>query len=106
MPGASMRRRQRWRKAQVGICPHCDYCNKRLTLATATVDHIHPKHAHGGHTWRNYALACETCQQRKANKFLEQVGMVLLRRRHESGLMPPGQQPRPPKPSKLSEPKE
>jgi 5-methylcytosine-specific restriction endonuclease McrA len=49
----------------------CRYCHRRLTLETATVDHVKPR-AHGGRDRRkNFALACKPCNEEKGSTYKE-----------------------------------
>jgi 5-methylcytosine-specific restriction endonuclease McrA len=48
----------------------CAYCDKRLTMETATVDHVVPKSAGGYNKWKNYKLACGACNSRKGSMAL------------------------------------
>ena len=45
----------------------CAYCRTPLTPATATIDHVRPRSAGGADTAANKVLACEPCNQSKAN---------------------------------------
>lgn len=51
----------------------CAYCGKRAT----TVDHVLPKAKKGKHEWSNVVAACKTCNSKKADKTLEQLGWEL-----------------------------
>lgn len=56
----------------------CQYCNKKLTAAQTTIDHVIPK-AHGGVTsFNNCVVSCIACNSRKADKTPEQANMLLL----------------------------
>lgn len=52
----------------------CQYCGspKRLTL-----DHVMPRSRGGSHTWDNVVAACETCNSKKGDRTLREVGMHL-----------------------------
>lgn len=52
----------------------CQYCGSAKHL---TIDHVIPRSKGGTHTWDNVAIACETCNHRKGDKFLHETGMVL-----------------------------
>ncbi len=53
-----------------GLCAYC-------SGAADTVDHVQPR-AHGGqHRWDNVVAACRSCNNRKDDKALAQVGWAL-----------------------------
>ena len=46
----------------------CAYCEHRLTIDNATVDHIIPKHKGGHSTRNNLACACSNCNKQKGSR--------------------------------------
>ena len=57
----------KWSKFNVKLRDnfHCQYCGKRFSKNSLTIDHVLPK-AHGhGHSWTNSVAACKPCNQRK-----------------------------------------
>jgi 5-methylcytosine-specific restriction endonuclease McrA len=52
----------------------CQYCGACDNL---TVDHIIPKSKGGASTWDNLVTACSSCNNKKDNKSLKEVGMHL-----------------------------
>ena len=57
----------------------CQYTGKKLTMASATMDHIVPK-AQGGETiWTNVVLASFEINTRKGNRTPQQAGLTLLK---------------------------
>ena len=60
-----------WKFEQFRLNPkrHCRYCGKRLTVETATVDHIRPKSKGGRNRPRNFSLACWECNQKKDDRW-------------------------------------
>lgn len=54
----------------------CQYCGR--TGIPLTIDHVLPRHRHGGHTWENLISACIPCNRRKAGRTPEEAGMKLL----------------------------
>lgn len=52
----------------------CQYCGSGDNL---TVDHIVPKSKGGTSTWDNLVTACSSCNNKKDNKSLKEVGMNL-----------------------------
>lgn len=54
-----------WFDVLIAYHYQCVYCGKRLTLKTATQDHITPLSAGGSHTKSNVVPACKSCNSRK-----------------------------------------
>ena len=55
----------------------CGYCHEKITLASATYDHIVPR-AQGGKTvWENIVTSCGICNERKGGRTPAQAGMKL-----------------------------
>lgn len=48
----------------------CAYCGRRAE----TIDHVIPRSRGGDHTWENCVASCMTCNIRKADRFLEELG--------------------------------
>jgi 5-methylcytosine-specific restriction endonuclease McrA len=51
----------------------CAYCGSKAD----TVDHIVPRSRGGGHTWENCVASCSTCNHRKADRLLSELGWSL-----------------------------
>jgi 5-methylcytosine-specific restriction endonuclease McrA len=51
----------------------CAYCGKRAD----TIDHVVPRSRGGGHTWNNCVAACRSCNSRKADRLVEELGWRL-----------------------------
>ncbi len=51
----------------------CAYCGKRAD----TIDHVVPRSRGGTHTWDNCVAACRSCNSRKADKMLAELGWAL-----------------------------
>ena len=51
----------------------CAYCAKRAD----TIDHVVPRSRGGTHTWENCVAACKSCNSRKADRLLEELGWSL-----------------------------
>ncbi|CAN5785122.1 HNH endonuclease [soil metagenome] len=58
----------------------CQYCGARPGSSELTIDHILPRSLGGTTTWENCALACVSCNARKANRTPEQAGMRLRKK--------------------------
>lgn len=56
----------------------CQYCGS----AAENVDHIKPRSKGGTHTWDNVVASCRSCNARKENLLLNEVGMKLKRPPH------------------------
>jgi len=52
----------------------CAYCGRHAT----TIDHLLPRSRGGAWTWLNTVAACETCNNRKANRTPAEAGMRLI----------------------------
>ena len=53
----------------------CAYCGRRAD----TIDHVVPRSRGGGHTWENCVAACRTCNSKKADRLLAELGWSLER---------------------------
>jgi 5-methylcytosine-specific restriction endonuclease McrA len=51
----------------------CAYCGSKAD----TVDHVVPRSRGGDHTWENCVAACSTCNHRKADHLLGELGWTL-----------------------------
>ena len=51
----------------------CVYCTKRAD----TIDHVLPTSRGGKHIWENVVAACQSCNSKKADKTLEELGWHL-----------------------------
>jgi 5-methylcytosine-specific restriction endonuclease McrA len=51
----------------------CAYCSKRAD----TIDHVIPRSRGGTHTWENCVAACRTCNSRKADRLIDELGWSL-----------------------------
>lgn len=57
----------------------CQYCGKKLNK-NATIDHVIPKNKGGDTTYLNCVACCGECNNKKADKSLEEVNMRLLKK--------------------------
>lgn len=62
------RRRKRIREDLLIVDPRCCYCERHLTLTTATLDHVHPVSKGGTDAEGNFVLACYACNQAKQDR--------------------------------------
>jgi 5-methylcytosine-specific restriction endonuclease McrA len=51
----------------------CAYCGKRAD----TIDHVVPRSRGGTHSWDNCVAACRTCNSRKADRLVDELGWTL-----------------------------
>src|SRR3712207_671196 len=51
----------------------CVYCGRRAD----TIDHVVPRSRGGTHAWDNCVAACRTCNSRKADRLLDELGWTL-----------------------------
>ena len=51
----------------------CAYCGAKAD----TVDHVVPRSRGGEHSWENCVAACSTCNRRKADRLLAELGWTL-----------------------------
>jgi 5-methylcytosine-specific restriction endonuclease McrA len=57
----------------------CQYCSRRVSSSTFTLDHVFPKCKGGKTSWENVVACCYECNQKKGNKALKESGMKLSR---------------------------
>ncbi|MBL8724759.1 MAG: HNH endonuclease [Planctomycetes bacterium] len=57
----------------------CQYCGRRCTSDHLSVDHVLPRSRGGTTSWENCVLACVSCNARKADRTIKEVGLRLLR---------------------------
>jgi len=57
----------------------CQYCHKRFPKSRLTLDHVTPKSQGGDKSWNNLVTSCSACNQKKADKSLEEIGFKLLK---------------------------
>ncbi|MBM3212518.1 HNH endonuclease [Candidatus Poribacteria bacterium] len=58
----------------------CQYCGKEFPPNFLTLDHVLPVSQGGKTQWDNVVAACRTCNTKKGNRKLWEVGMTLLRK--------------------------
>ena len=57
----------------------CQYCGKKFSFNSGTIDHIVPRSRGGVSDYSNCVACCKTCNSVKANKSPEEVGLTLRR---------------------------
>ncbi len=55
-------------------CQMCAYCGRRFHLDDLTREHILPTSRGGQDSWRNCITACKSCNGRKGNRTLDELG--------------------------------
>ena len=55
----------------------CCYCHCRLTLDTATIEHVYPQSKGGLDDWINCRMACSPCNRKKGDRLLSELGWKL-----------------------------
>jgi hypothetical protein len=58
----------------------CQYCGKKLSASQITIDHVLPRAQGGITSFTNCVVACQICNNKKADKTPEQAHMMLLRK--------------------------
>lgn len=58
----------------------CQYTGKRITMDTATMDHVIPRSKGGGSTWENLVMCCLDINAKKADRTPDEAGLRLLKK--------------------------
>lgn len=58
----------------------CQYCGKRFTTSSLSLDHVIPRSRGGPTSWENIVCACLRCNVRKGGRTPQEAGMRLNRR--------------------------
>jgi len=58
----------------------CQYCGKKLTSKTASLDHVIPLSKNGPSDFKNTVTSCVQCNNEKDNRTPTQAGMFLKRK--------------------------
>jgi len=64
----------------------CCYCGDQFSHDQLTLDHVIPVSRGGKDAWNNVVTACKSCNHKKGNYFVEEIGMTLLHRPHRPTL--------------------
>jgi 5-methylcytosine-specific restriction endonuclease McrA len=67
-------------------CDECQYCGCHPPRGDLSIDHVIPRSKGGGSTWENCVTACYKCNQKKADKTLQQSGMHLIKIPRKPGM--------------------
>jgi 5-methylcytosine-specific restriction endonuclease McrA len=73
--GVKFNRKNLWIRDQGA----CQYCGRKLSIKTFTLDHVTPESLGGKASWENLVVCCTPCNQHKANRRPEEAGMRLRR---------------------------
>ena len=59
----------KWSKSNIKLRDDfkCQYCGKRFSHRSLTIDHVKPRSHGHGHSWTNSVAACKPCNQKKKN---------------------------------------
>jgi 5-methylcytosine-specific restriction endonuclease McrA len=57
----------------------CQYCGKKLTLSTLSIDHIRPKSRGGKSQWTNVVISCKVCNAKKSGRLPSEARMKLIK---------------------------
>lgn len=55
----------------------CQYCGKKVSSSTFTIDHVLPKSRGGGGSWENFVVACFKCNVTKRDRTPEEAKLTL-----------------------------
>lgn len=58
----------------------CQYCHQFFEKKVLTIDHVKPLSKGGEHSWENVVTSCGRCNNRKADKSHESLGMKLFKK--------------------------
>ena len=58
----------------------CQYCSKKLSFSSATMDHVVPRSKRGPHTWENVVLSCFNCNIKKRDRTPKEANMFPLKK--------------------------
>lgn len=79
---AFKRRKRKVRFSRINIYSRdryrCQYCDRKLTMAECTYDHVIPRSQGGKTLWNNIATSCEPCNTRKGGRTPKEARMPLL----------------------------
>ncbi len=57
----------------------CQYCRKKKSARDLNLDHVVPRCQGGQTNWKNIVTACRKCNDKKADKSVEEAKMKLLK---------------------------
>lgn len=59
---------------------NCQYCLKKYSASSLTVDHVLPRSRGGPTSWENCVACCLKCNQRKADRTPREAGLKLIKK--------------------------
>lgn len=57
----------------------CQYCNKKFKANELNIDHIVPRSRGGSNSWNNLVTSCISCNAKKDNSLLSEIGWKLTK---------------------------
>lgn len=78
-----------WAKGSVHIRDRyiCQYCGIPVPKKQATIDHVIPVAKGGKNKWNNTVCACKSCNNKKEDFLMSEVGMSLSRKPYQPTIM-------------------
>lgn len=78
-----------WNKNNVAVRDSyiCQFCGKKLTQKSVTIDHVIPKAQGGKNKWENTVASCKPCNNRKGNRTPSEAQMGLKRQPYAPTIM-------------------
>lgn len=58
----------------------CQYCGHKFDKSSLTMDHVIPKSKGGTNAWSNVVTCCKSCNERKGDKLLSELGWQLAKK--------------------------
>lgn len=73
------KRRISFKKRRLKKHPYCIYCDKKLNMENATLDHLVPYSLGGKNTFVNISVACAKCNEKRGNEITKKSVRELLK---------------------------
>lgn len=64
----------------------CVYCGNKFEKNQLTIDHIIPKSRGGKDSYLNCVTSCKSCNSKKSNKLIDELGLILKFKPYEPSL--------------------
>ena len=64
----------------------CQYCSAKVSISSATIDHVIPRSRGGKETWCNLVIACSKCNSKKGSSLTTECGMIPTKKPKEPKL--------------------